>query len=64
MTEYKEKVQAVIDEYPELGEISDEAFQALGLAMGVEAAEEMMRAIEQEEKKLDAMLDNEGSEGE
>jgi len=68
MTEYVEKVQEVIDEYPELEDVSEEAIRALGLAAATNAAEKIVEELEGEiedhESQLEHWLDKNSDEDE
>jgi hypothetical protein len=62
--EFNERIQKIIDRYPELEEVSDEALEALALGAGlnvVEGIEERMHnQSEGSRERLDNLLEQEG----
>jgi len=57
MTELTETTQKVIEAYPELDEVSDEALLALGQAMGLEVLKKHQKSINQDVEAVEDTID-------
>lgn len=57
MTELTDTTQQVIDNYPELEEVSEEALLALGQAMGLEVLKKHQQSINQDVESVEKTLE-------
>ncbi|WP_049937168.1 hypothetical protein [Haloplanus natans] len=61
MPEFVERIQRVVEEYPELEDVSDEALEAFAQAAGLNVADEIQEMISEEtegsEERLEELLE-------